>query len=654
MNRVQRLLAVIGLIYLLVFVLSGCLPLGQDGPPDVPVPSRIVDENNNLITTVSQVHTIPVDLENISEQIQQAIVAIEDDRFYQHRGVDLRGLGRAAYQNLRAGEVAQGGSTITQQLAKNLYLGPERTLDRKIRELFYTIQLERNYTKKEILNMYLNHVYFGQGAYGVEAAARTYFDKSASELTLGESAMLAGLPRAPSYYAPTTNFKGAKERQEVVLRRMVELQMITPEMAKEAKEEHIEPRAKGDWFQQAPYFVAEIIKHFEENYPDGMEMLYTAGLRIQTTLDINLQRAAESALKQGLDSLNKDINGALVAIDPENGHIKAMVGGRDWQSSQYNRALARLQPGSSFKPFLYAAALDSGYTAASTIYCAPVTYRQAGTEPYTPTDHKGGYHHRPFILKQALAISDNVVSVKLAEMIGPQALIQYAKTMGIESPLRPFLSLALGTSEVTPLEMAVAYGPFANQGVLATPIYILKVTDLEGRVLEEHSPSLAEVIDEKIAYIVTDMLQAAVRPGGTAAQLSWMVSRPVAGKTGTTEEYTNAWFVGYTPGLVAAVYVGYDDKKRKVGLTGGDIAAPIWGNFVEAGMKDRPVEEFVAPQGVLRLDVCTADGRRATALSENTMSAVFIKGTEPQLPCFGDCWLQRPEDSGEGPGAVDY
>ncbi|RYD04743.1 hypothetical protein N752_12515 [Desulforamulus aquiferis] len=457
MSRV-KFLVTIGLI-IQIIMLPGCLPLGQEGPPDVPIPSRIVDVNNNLITTVSQVRTIPVDLDNIAPEMQQAIVAIEDDRFYQHRGIDFRGLGRAIYQNIRAGEVAQGGSTISQQLAKNLYLGPERTLDRKIRELFYTIQLERTYTKKEILNMYLNHVYFGQGAYGVEAAARTYFDKSASELSLGESAMLAGLPRAPSYYAPTTNFEGAKERQEVVLRRMAELQMISPERAREAREEHLEPRAKVDWFQQAPYFVAEIIKHFEENYPDGMEMLYTAGLRIQTTLDLNLQRAAENALQQGLDNVNKDINGALVAIDPSNGYIKAMVGGRDWQSSQFNRTLARLQPGSAFKPFLFTAALDSGYTAASTIYCSPVTYTQAGSEPYTPTDHRGGYHHRPFILKQALAISDNVVSVKLADMIGPETLIRYAKAMGIESPLRPFLSLALGTSEVTPLEMAVAYGP---------------------------------------------------------------------------------------------------------------------------------------------------------------------------------------------------
>lgn len=635
---------------IIVSILVGCTPGRKVEPPAVPVPSKILDINNNLIITIARVNTVPVELDQIAPYMQQAIVAIEDERFYQHNGIDLRGLARAAYTNLRTGSVVQGGSTITQQLAKNLYLGPERTLDRKLRELAYTVQLERKYTKKEILNMYLNHVYFGQGAYGVEAAARTYFDKSAADLTLGESAMLAGLPRAPSFYAPTTNFEGARARQAVVLQRMVELKMITAEEARAAREEHIEPRAKMESFRQASYFVAEVINYFVEHYPNGMEMLYSGGLTIQTTLDLKLQQAAEESLRQGLSKINNEINGALVAVDPTNGYIKVMVGGRDWQSSQYNRALARLQPGSAFKPFLFVAALEADYTAASTIFCSPVTYRKPGAEPYTPTDHKGTYHFRPFTLKQALAISDNVVSVKLTDALGPETVIRYARTMGIESPLRPFLSLSLGTSEVTPLELAVAYGPLANQGILAKPIYLLKVTDAEGRVLEEARPNLRKVLDEKVAYIVTDMLRAAVRPGGTAAQLSWMVSRPVAGKTGTTEEYTNAWFVGYTPNLVAAVYVGYDNKNRKVGLTGGDIAAPIWGQFVENGLKGSPVEDFSIPEGLVEVEVCTVDGQRATPLSTSTMRAHFIKGTEPLLPCLGDRWIQRPRDSGEGPG----
>ncbi len=629
-------------------VVFGCGPEGG-GPPEVPKPSRIVDANNRLITTISQVNTVPVQLEEIAPSMRQAIVAIEDERFYQHRGIDFKGMARALWQNIRSGSIVQGGSTLTQQLAKNLYLGPEKTIDRKVKEVYYTIQLERTYTKDEILNMYLNHVYFGQGAYGVEAAAQTYFGKAAKDLTLGESAMLAGLPRAPSYYAPTTNLKGALERQRVVLNRMLELGVITPEQAAAARAENIQPLAKTEAFQQAPYYVAEIINYFKNKYPNGMELLYTSGLTIQTSLDLTMQKSAEKAMEQGLAKVNPDINGALVAIDPKNGYIKAMVGGRSWQKSQYNRALAKTQPGSAFKPFLYTAAIESGYTAASTIVCEPVTYQQKGGTPYTPADHKVGYHYRPFILKQALAISDNVVTVRLADMLGINALVRYAKAMGIESELRPYLSLALGTSEVTPLEMAVAYGPLANQGIRAKPIYLLKVTDSAGRVLEEQHSQLSKVIDERAAYIVTDMLKAAVSSGGTAAQISWLVKRPVAGKTGTTEDYTNAWFVGYSPDLVASVYVGYDDKSKRVGLTGGDIAAPIWAQFMEEAHGNAAAQDFRVPEGVVQEEVCTQDGLKASPLSSDTMAAYFIEGTEPKVPCFGDFWTQKPQDSGEGP-----
>ncbi|AEG59944.1 transglycosylase domain-containing protein [Desulforamulus ruminis] len=649
MNRVNWLQRII-ILAIGVNLLIGCTSAGTMEPPEVPVPSKIVDANNRLITTVSQVNTVPVELDQISIHLQQAIVAIEDERFYQHQGIDFKGLGRAVYQNLISRKIVQGGSTITQQLAKNLYLGPERTFARKAKEIYYTFQLERKYTKKEILNMYLNHVYFGQGAYGIEAAARTYFNKSAADLTLGESAMLAGLPRAPSYYAPTTNLQGAKERQSVVLARMVELGIISPEEAQAAREETIEPQKQSENLKQAPYFVAEIIKYIESKYPDGLEMLYSSGLTIQTSLDLELQKTAEQALRQGLEKINPEINGALVAVDPTNGYIKAMVGGRDWQKSQFNRALAKMQPGSAFKPFLYTAAIDAGYTAATVLTCEPQTYRQEGAPPYTPKDHKVGYHYRPFILKQALAISDNVIAVKLANMLGPEAIVRFAQAMGVESSLRPYLSLALGTSEVTPLEMATAFGPLAQAGIRTKPLYILKITDSNGRVLEEYTPQRAKVLDEKVAYIVTDMLRAAVTTGGTAAQLSQQVHRPIAGKTGTTEDYTNAWFVGYTPGLVASVYVGYDDKSKRVGLTGSDVAAPIWAQFMEQGLKDTPVEDFKEPDGVTRMEVSTTDGLKATELTEEKMEAVFVEGTEPKVPSLGEFWWQQPIDSGEGPG----
>nr|WP_238442508.1 PBP1A family penicillin-binding protein [Desulforamulus reducens] len=629
--------------FIIIFnITSGCADIGQREPPDVPTPSRIVDVNNKLITTISQTNQIPVELDQIAPEMQQAIVAIEDYRFYEHSGIDIKGLARAALINIRNLRIVEGGSTITQQLAKNLYLGPERTLGRKIKELYYTVQLERSYTKEEILNMYLNHVYFGQGAYGIEAAAQTYFDKHAQELTLGESALLAGLPKAPSYYAPTTNLAGAKQRQQVVLNRMLELGMITPEKKKQALDQTIEPQAKTEYFQQAPYFVAEVVKYFKNKYPNGMELLYSSGLTIQTTLDMDMQQAAERAITQGLGQVNKDMEGALIAIDPRNGYIKAMVGGRNWQKSQYNRALAKSQPGSSFKPFLYTAAIESGYTAATTIFCKPITYPGG----YRPKDYHG-YHYRPFTLKQALAISDNVVSVQLADRLGPEVLVRYAKAMGIESKLDPYLSLALGSAEVSPLEMAVAFGPLANEGIRTKPLSILRVTDSSGRVLEEAHPQRYKVVDEKVAYIVTDMLKAAVQPGGTAAQISQLVSRPVAGKTGTTDESTNAWFVGYSPELVASVYVGYDDKSKKVGLTGSDIAAPIWGNFFEEALKGTEKTDFKKPVGVVEVNICAYDGLKASVFSSDTLSAYFIKGTEPKIPCFGDFWWKEQEGLSE-------
>ncbi|GAB6180563.1 penicillin-binding protein 1A [Desulfotomaculum defluvii] len=641
--RSKRLLLLMLSLVIIFSTTAGCAAIGQTTPPDVPTPSKIVDANNKLITTVSQTNQIPVELDQIAPEMRQAIVAIEDYRFYEHVGIDIRGLARAALINLRNLSIVEGGSTITQQLAKNLYLGPERTIGRKVKELYYTVQLERTYTKDEILNLYLNHVYFGQGAYGIEAAAQTYFNKHAKDLTLGESALLAGLPKAPSYYAPTTNLKGAKQRQRVVLNRMLELNMITQAQREQALSQTIEPEAKTEYFRQAPYFVAEIIKHFKNKYPNGMEMLYSSGLTIQTSLDLDMQKAAEGAVVQGLEQINADLEGALVAVDPQNGYIKAMVGGTNWQKSQYNRALAKSQPGSAFKPFLYTAAIDSGYTAASTFFCKPITYPGG----YTPKDYQG-FHYRPFVLKQALAISDNSISVQLANSLGPETLIRYAKAMGIESNLDPYLSLALGASEVTPLEMAVAFGPLANAGIRTKPLYILKVTDHSGNVLEEYKPQLSKVIDEKIAYIVTDMLKAAVQPGGTAAQLSGIVSRPVAGKTGTTDDTTNAWFVGYSPELVASVYVGYDDKSRKVGLTGSAIAAPIWGNFIEKALQGHEVRDFNKPAGVVESYVCTYDGLKASALTSSKISAWFIEGTEPKIPCFGDFWFRNGNSEGTG------
>lgn len=636
--KAKRLLLI---LYIWVsIVLSGCSTRAIIDV-DFPEPSRILDANGIIITTLSEENRVSVTLDNISPYMQQAIVAIEDARFYQHHGIDPAGLARALWVNIKAGEIVEGGSTISQQLVKNLYLSPERTIVRKIEEIFLTIQLERKHTKKEILEMYLNQIYFGQGAYGVEAAARTYFNKPAKDLGLAESAMLAGVPRAPSIYAPSQNFEGAKARQATVLNRMVDLGMISREEAQNAGGQYLQPLKVPVSVRKAPYFTNEIMNYIEKNYSDGLEILYSGGLSIYTTLDLNMQEAAEKAVSQGLNESAPELDGALVAIDPKTGQVKAMVGGKNYARSQLNRALARFQPGSAFKPFLYAAAIDSGYTPGSTITCEPVSFPQANGTSYEPHDFQGGYHDRPFTLKEALYTSDNVVAVRLNDYVGPARVADYARRMGITSPLRPVLSLPLGTSEVTPLELAGAYGPLANKGIKTETYFIQKITDRTGRVLEEHRPKMEQAIDEKIAYVVSDMLTAVLQPGGTAANISAAIERPAAGKTGTTENLKEAWFVGYTPDLVAAVYIGYDDKSKEVGQTGSQIAAPIWASFVKVSLKNVPASGFTMPAGVIRVNICAEDGLLAGPFTTKSIETAFIQGTEPIAVCPGSSrgWL---------------
>lgn len=627
-------MAVILCLVLINFLTSGC-SINSLLLPEAPAPAAIFDVNGKFIGSASKENRLPVSLDNVSRHMQEAIVAIEDSRFYSHHGIDPVGVARALVRNIQAGRIVEGGSTITQQLAKNLYLSQNRTIWRKLKELFLTVQLERKYTKKEILGMYLNQIYFGEGAYGVEAAARTYFNKPARELGLAESAMLAGIPRAPNLYAPSQNLEAAKARQATVLDRMAELGIIDSEQAERAKEEYLQPARAQANFQKAPYFVAEIVRSFEKNNAGGSEKLYSGGLSVYTTLDLKMQEAAEKAITGGLSGFDQQLEGALVAIDPRTGDIKAMVGGRDFSRSQYNRALAGIQPGSAFKPFLYAAAIDSRYTAGSTVTCEPVIFKRPGEPSYQPKDYQGGYHNRPFTLKEALYTSDNVVAVRLNDMLGPARTAAYARRMGIESPLDPVLSLPLGTSEVTPLEMARAFGVLANNGVKADTRSILEIRDRSGRPIESRRARLEPVLDGKTAYIVTDMLMAVLQQGGTAANIAGLAGRPAAGKTGTTENFRDAWFVGYTPELAAAVYIGYDDKSKSVLATGGQLAAPIWARFMEEALKGTPPSNFFMPDGLVRLKICPDDGLLAGPFNTKWIEAVFVRGTEPATFCHG-------------------
>ncbi|MDA8235012.1 MAG: penicillin-binding protein 1A [Clostridia bacterium] len=626
----KQVLLIILLLSLVLINISGCMSVQKLPEPEIALASKVYDVNGKLITTLFEENRIKVGIDQISSYAIKAVVATEDARFYRHYGFDPVRIAGAAFRNLQAGEIKQGGSTITQQTAKNLYLTHERTFTRKIKEAILTIQLERKYTKDEILEMYLNQIYFGHGAYGIEVASRTFFNKPAKDLTLAESAMLIGIPARPSAYSPFRNFAAAQKRQAVVLNRMVEVGMITQEEADKAKNEKITlSSSKGLKEGNAPYFIDEIRQYISEKYDNGSELLLKGGLSIYTTLDIKTQKAAEKAFQQGLKDKNAALEGALVAIDPTNGYIKAMVGGRNFEKSKFNRALAKRQPGSAFKPFLYAAAIDKGYTAASLIRCEPVYYPQPGGQVYEPKDYgEQPYHYRDFTLKEALAVSDNIVAVRLNEQIGPKITVEYAQKMGITSPMRPYLSLALGTSEVSPLEMASAYGVLANQGISTKPLMIIKIVDPTGKVLEENEPSTKKIMEQSTAYIVTDMLKAVINPGGTAGRVAGIIQRPAAGKTGTSQNLQDAWFVGYTPKLVAAVYIGYDSP-RSVGKTGGAIAAPIWASFVKDAMRGTAAQDFPLPINVEKTAVNLDTGNVASPWAYRTMEMAFVKGTLP-------------------------
>ncbi len=650
-NRLKLICFLLPLLF--SFLLAGCAVMPGLPKTQVATASKVLDANGQVITTLFRENRVQVPIEQIPVITRNSFIAVEDARFYKHYGLSLTSIARAMLKNIRAGKIVEGGSTITQQTAKNLYLSREKTFPRKFKEALLALQLERKYSKEQILEMYLNQIYFGAGAYGIEVAAQTYFGKPARELNLAESAMLAGLPKAPNTYSPFQNWEGAKNRQKIVLNRMAELGMIAQKEAEQAYAERLVLSSAGKSESKAAYFIDEVVKYVTSKYENGAHLLFTGGLTIETTLNLDMQKAAETAFSAGLTGRAAQLNGALVAMDPTNGYIRALVGGRDFSRSKFNRAsMAKRQPGSAFKPFLYTAAIDMGYTAGTALTCEPATFPVTGGAPYQPTDYGNPpYHNRPFTLKEALAISDNVVAVKLGNEIKPASIIDYAQKMGIESDLRPFLSISLGTSEVSPLELNQGYAALANGGKKVKPLFVLKIKDREGRVLEENKPEITPVLDPKTAFIVTDMMRSVLAPGGTAASVAGIVNRPAAGKTGTTQEYRDAWFAGFTPDLVATVFIGYDDPRKSVGASGGRIAAPIWARFIAAALKELPARDFQVPEGIVRVNICADSGLLATPYSPNVINAAFVSGTEPTQSCGLHDYSNTPEqrETGEMP-----
>lgn len=549
--------------------------------------SRVYSDDGKVIAELYVERRTFVPYYKIPRHVKNAFIAVEDIRFYYHPGVDLIGIMRALWSDIRAGGIVEGGSTITQQLARMLFLKPERSIQRKLKEAALSILIEKDYTKDEILALYLNQAYFGTRAYGIEAAAQTYFGKSVNELTVGEAALLASLPKAPSTYSPFKNPEGAKERRSVVLKKMLVHDFITQREFDEVINEPL-PEAAHLRKYEAPYFIEYMRMKLEQKYG---EELYTAGHKIYSTLDYKIQKIAEEAVQHGIEALRQrekpGIQAALIAIELQTGYIKALVGGLDFWKTQYNRATqARRQPGSAFKPFVYVTAFENGMSSQDKIIDSPVSFRgsQHGKR-WSPRNYDGKYYGL-ITLKKALAKSLNSATVRLASKVGLDNIIENARRLGIKSTLQPYLPTALGASDVTLMELVSAYATFAT-GRRAEPLEYERILNRDGVVIEETIPRIEEVLSKNVTNEIRTALYAVVKEG--TARKATVLGRPVFGKTGTTNDYADAWFIGFDDNMAVGVWVGRDDH-TSIGLkeTGSRAALPIWIEFMQKALPQTP------------------------------------------------------------------
>ncbi|MFH1152911.1 MAG: PBP1A family penicillin-binding protein [Pseudomonadota bacterium] len=605
-------LGVVACVFL-VFLVAGDLPKLPDSL------DRIVDTPRTEILAAGgeELMTIggrnPVPLTRVSPHFINAVVATEDHLFWEHHGMNkLRTLKALAITLVQPGRI-QGASTITQQLAKNLFFSFERSWSRKLKELLIAFQIEATSSKAEILHTYINQIYFGAGASGIEKASQVYFNKPAAELTLGEAALLAGIPKSPTRYNPFQYYDRALNRRSVVLGRMAEEGYISSRELEEALATRpVLARSREEASRPGQYFLDAVITSLVDRY--GEEVVFQGGITVTTTLDPRLQVAAETAMKQGLSRLDTllGINdddgvrpqGALVAVDPASGAVRALIGGRDYSRTEFNRAVnSRRQPGSGFKPFVYYTALSRlGLHGGSLMTDGPVSIPVVGAPDWAPLNFERTYRG-PMILKSALTYSVNTIAAKLVARTGPEAVIKTARACGIESPLDNVYSVALGTSGVTPLEMASAFGVFAAGGTRHESFLIQRVDDHLGRVMDEHIVRGVQVLDPSIAFQVVDMMRSVIDRGSGSSIRKQGFSRPAAGKTGTTDSYNDAWFTGFTPSLCACVWTGFDvgrqlKTQEKQGLTGGVCAAPIWADFMTRALENEPVRDFAISQGI--------------------------------------------------------
>jgi len=616
LQYLNLLLAVFILFSILIF--SGLYTWLSKDLPQLPqnlehinlsLPTEIYSADGELIKVLGQRH--PVGLNDISPEFLKAIIAVEDARFYNHSGVDHRGLIRALMANMRTKRIVQGGSTITQQLSKNLFFSFERNWIRKIKELMIAFQLEVTFGKERILEAYSNQIYFGSGAYGVEEAAQTYFNRRARDLTLLQSAMLAGLPNSPNNANPFVHYKKAIKRADYVLKRMISEKFISVQQREEALDSVIDlaiPKIKSN---PNLYFVDEVLAKLERDY--GKEFVHFGGLKIITTLDAKFQKFALRGAQNHLELLkgkikkespSEKLQVALVAVENKSGAIKALLGGRNYSHSQFNRAVSNNRlPGSSFKPFVYFTAMESlDFSPATVVVDEPLQIEISRTKLWEPQNFDEEFAGN-IILKKALLKSINIVSVKLMQRVGPEKVIRTARKFGIKSPLGKHLSLALGTSGLTPLEIASAYSVIANLGIYNEPYLIQKIEDFQGNSLYEHFYQGVQQFSPDTLYPLLDMMQGVVDRGTGRVVRRMGFRHPAAGKTGTTNDFKDAWFNGFTKDLSTSVWVGFDNndsmrKKSGKGLTGASAAAPIWVHFMQKVLEGKTMVKFPVPDNI--------------------------------------------------------
>jgi 1A family penicillin-binding protein len=619
--------------------------------------TRLLDRHGRVLYEISDPHQgrhTPIKFGDIPPACREATIATEDANYYSHPGVDIIGILRALWINLQGGEVLSGGSTITQQLARNLLLAPaertQRTLTRKLRESILAWRITQQFGKDDILALYLNEAYYGNLAIGLEAAAQVYFGKAAGELDLAECALLAGLPQSTALYDPLTHLPAAKQRQAVVLDLMAKQGYLTPERAELAKAEDLQ-FAATPFPIAAPHFVAYVRQWLEDRY--GLEALYTQGLVVTTTLDLDWQNAAQSITQRHIAELQKDKpdqpgknvnNAAVVALDPRSGEILVMLGSPDYFDKKIdgavNAAIAQRQPGSSIKPLTYAAAFDpqapKPLTPASMILDVRTSFPTKEGDPYVPKNYDLQFHG-PVSAREALASSYNIPAVKVLQHVGLDRMIALARAMGISTfgqPDRYGFSLTLGGGEVRLLDMALAFSAFANGGLKVDPVAVLQVTDAAGHVLYRNVPQHNEaVLDPRVAYLITSILSDNKARAPAFGEYSMLrLNRPAAAKTGTTTDWRDNWTIGYTPELVAGVWVGNADNKPMERVSGISGAGPIWHDFMQEALKGRPIQDFTRPAGLIDLDVCATSGLLPTPYCPYTKREVFIAGTQPTQP----------------------